>query len=480
MARQPGGATPVNEYGYRGVGSKHTHVRPKTRVLVRLFDGDAFVDRFLRTEGGFHYFANHPRVKSRLVYQLTILTKSKQAARGIVVGGTDQTPGTRDHTVGGEDRAVGPSKRQEAETQPAVPFGLFAQEFATWTPWPAFGRPRDTLLRPVRRYQDAYAAALSAVLRGVSSARLKRRYAGAGEDLTDYAGSGLADTHIRAVEAAGEGLPDRYVAVREFAWIHLMLTALPFWQRILEGRDLSPQQITGLQFWRAMEAMMMMQARENNPKMYAGPYAATEHAKGFRRFQGESLAEYDLMILLLELAKTRPWLDILPAPAHFTRGPNGSAVVLLDRERREVVAVRVRADDGQVDFDSPARPGPAGSDTGMAVVVDSALDLGNIVRLRLPGDGATVGARAWPGVVAAQRLAEHRKYGDDLRHVPNPPQLLHFVKTARRLTEERAGTIDLALETLRTSILGRFARERETSEPSLDGAAPPRARTSST
>lgn len=470
----------MNEYGYRGVGSKHTHVPPKTRVLVRLLDGDAFVDRFLRAEGGFHYFANHPRVKSRLVYQLTILTKSKQAAHGIVVEGAGLAPHIRDDSVDGEDRAVGPSSRQEVETRPAVPFDLFAQEFATWTPWPAYGRPRDTLLRPVRIFQDRYAAALGAVLRGVSSAGLRRRYGGADEALTDYMGSGLTDTHIRAVEAAGEGRSDRYVALREFAWIHLMQTTLPFWLRILEGRDLGPRQLTGLQFWRAMEAMMMMQARENNPKMYAGPYAATEEAKGFRRFQGESLAEYDLMILLLELAKTRPWLDVLAAPAHFTRGPNGSAVVLLDRERREVVAVRVRADDGQVDFDSLDRPGPAGSDTGMVVVVDSALDLGNIVRLRLPGDGAIVGARAWPGVVSAQRLAEHRKYGDDLRHVPNPPRLLHFVKTARRLTEERVGTIDLALETLRTSILGRFARERETTEPSLDGAAPPRARTSST
>jgi hypothetical protein len=55
---------------------KHTHVKPKTRVRVTLHDGTVFTDHYLDHQGHTHVFKERGKVKSSLVYQLTIMPKA--------------------------------------------------------------------------------------------------------------------------------------------------------------------------------------------------------------------------------------------------------------------------------------------------------------------------------------------------------------------------------------------------------------------
>lgn len=73
------GLKQVNEYGYRGQKKpKHTHTHRKRRVRVTLYDGTAFTDNFLGTEGRNHIFKERGKVKSSTIYQMNILTKSDE------------------------------------------------------------------------------------------------------------------------------------------------------------------------------------------------------------------------------------------------------------------------------------------------------------------------------------------------------------------------------------------------------------------
>lgn len=62
---------------------KHTHVRPKTRVRVTLHDGTQFTDQYLDHQGHVHVFKEHGKIKSALVYQLTIMPKAYEMQKRI-------------------------------------------------------------------------------------------------------------------------------------------------------------------------------------------------------------------------------------------------------------------------------------------------------------------------------------------------------------------------------------------------------------
>jgi hypothetical protein len=50
----------------------HTQAPRGKRVIVRLRNGEKFLDRFLRKENGFIYFFDHEKVPARHVKGLTI------------------------------------------------------------------------------------------------------------------------------------------------------------------------------------------------------------------------------------------------------------------------------------------------------------------------------------------------------------------------------------------------------------------------
>lgn len=78
------GRRPLNEYGYRSTGAaKHTHVRPKSRVEVVLHDGTTFVDIYLRCEGKKHYFKDRGQMKSNLIAQVKLYSKSRQIQKNL-------------------------------------------------------------------------------------------------------------------------------------------------------------------------------------------------------------------------------------------------------------------------------------------------------------------------------------------------------------------------------------------------------------
>lgn len=67
---------------------KHTHVKPKTRVRVTLHDGTQFTDQYLDQEGRNHIFKERGKVRSSLVYQLTIMTKAHEMQHAIDIVGS--------------------------------------------------------------------------------------------------------------------------------------------------------------------------------------------------------------------------------------------------------------------------------------------------------------------------------------------------------------------------------------------------------
>lgn len=78
------GRRPMNEYGYRSANTaKHTHVRPKSRVEVVLHDGTTFVDVYLRCEGKKHYFKDRGQMKSNLIAQVKLFSRSRETQKAI-------------------------------------------------------------------------------------------------------------------------------------------------------------------------------------------------------------------------------------------------------------------------------------------------------------------------------------------------------------------------------------------------------------
>lgn len=77
------GRREMNQYGYRSTkAAKHTHVRPKTRVEVVLHDGTTFVDVYLRCDGKVHYFKDRGKMKSNLIAQVKVFSRSRGGAKG--------------------------------------------------------------------------------------------------------------------------------------------------------------------------------------------------------------------------------------------------------------------------------------------------------------------------------------------------------------------------------------------------------------
>lgn len=67
--------TKLNEYGYVGrQRTGHKVCKPGKRVIVELYKGQKFVDKFKMKEGRFHYFFERGRMKSNLIKSVSIVT----------------------------------------------------------------------------------------------------------------------------------------------------------------------------------------------------------------------------------------------------------------------------------------------------------------------------------------------------------------------------------------------------------------------
>lgn len=233
--------------------------------------------------------------------------------------------------------------------------------------------------------------------------------------------------------------------VRALHFHTLAHCVLPMWRPIVgAGAAANVRQRRIAQLQLAVHAAHMVVRRRDN-----APGGA--RAEAVLAVQHGMLTETDTLIVLLEIARTRPELVVVPAPPQFesaVAGRNADLLVLDVRERR-AVGIQVKTALADAAHVQGARRG--------VVLVDGIADLGNQRLTPLHARSSTTRVIAWPGLISAHVV---------LRANPRSPVFAPHAPSFEALQTELPGTVfgtsdylARAAAHLRDRVLGALAAE---------------------
>jgi hypothetical protein len=237
-------------------------------------------------------------------------------------------------------------------------------------------------------------------------------------ELADYSEWNRAHfvSTVRAVQSVAGG--ER--GVRALHFHTLAHSVLPMWRPVLgAGASANVRERREAQLHLATHAAHMIVHRQ---EAAADPTAADDpRASASLALAHGMLSETDALVVLLEMARRRRDLLVLPAPPQFESAPGGRSADLVVADLRARTAVGIQVKTSLLTTEKARRSDPA------LVLVDGVTDLGNERLTPLHPRTTSKGLMPWPGLISAHfvlaanprtpAFVRHRESIDRLRAV---------------------------------------------------------------
>ena len=125
----------------------------------------------------------------------------------------------------------------------------------------------------------------------------------------------------------------------------------------------------------------------------------------FRALTGR-MQELDAAIVLLEVARRRQELTVIPAPLQFRAGPErglNANFLVLDTTTNDIAGVRIRPRVMPKDLET--------ADHSRIMFIDGITDLGNVKSVRIKKGSSQEKAIPWPGLISAKQMQRIKMHG---------------------------------------------------------------------